>query len=406
MQLARTALCLVLLLTSLTPAARASDERSGTVADVLAAIREGRLGQVYAVNAVIATPPVADDDRFVIRDRTGSVVIRRDFDWPGDAFYAGDAVRLRCEIGSTASAPPGAYFRGLLPGVRRADSSDAHGTWLVSVKGDESAQVVRLPRGLTALNAGLTFGGLVLLVLAILAWNALLRRLADRRGQELANERLAAATSGLKVEERTRLSVELHDTIAQMLTGVALEIDAARDLAARDQDGMTRHLDLAARTLQSCRNDLRNCMWDLRNQTLDDISMDEAIRRTLAPHLNGARLAVRFDVPREIISDNTALAILRIVRELALNAIRHGRATALRVAGCIEGDRLLFSVQDNGCGFDPAAANGLDQGHFGLQGIAERIDRFEGEMDISSAVGRGTHVGLSIKIPSVKLPTT
>ena len=128
--------------------------------------------------------------------------------------------------------------------------------------------------------------------------------------------------------------------------------------------------------------------------------------RTLAPHLNGARLAVRFDVPREIISDNTALAILRIVRELALNAIRHGRATALRVAGCIEGDRLLFSVQDNGCGFDPATADGLDQGHFGLQGIAERIDRFEGEMDVSSAVGRGTRVGLSIKIPSAKLPTT
>jgi len=110
-------------------------------------------------------------------------------------------------------------------------------------------------------------------------------------------------TTGLKVEERTRLSVELHDTITQMLTGISLEIDAARDFAQSDPKEMNRHLDLAARTLSSCRNDLRNCMWDLRNQTLDDLTLDDAIRRTLAPHL----FAITVMKTRILIADDHAV---------------------------------------------------------------------------------------------------
>jgi signal transduction histidine kinase len=137
-------------------------------------------------------------------------------------------------------------------------------------------------------------------------------------------------------------------------------------------------------------------MWDLRNQTLDDVTMDDAIRRTLAPHLSGASLAVRFAVDRELFSDTTALAILRIIRELVTNAVRHGKATSVKVAGCIENDRLMFSVTDNGCGFDPASAPGVEQGHFGLQGVAERTERLNGELTVNSAPGRGTKALVSI----------
>jgi signal transduction histidine kinase len=161
---------------------------------------------------------------------------------------------------------------------------------------------------------------------------------------------------------------------------------------------MNRHLELASRTLASCRNDLRNCMWDLRNQTLDDVTMDDAIRRTLAPHLAGASLSVRFEVDRELFSDTTALAILRIIRELTVNAVLHGRATAIKVAGCIENGRLMFSVADNGCGFDPDSAPGVEQGHFGLQGVAERAERLNGELMIRSTPYKGTKAQVSIII--------
>ena len=378
----------------------ASDEVQGSVAEILQAIKSRNVGKVYAVNVQIAAPPVANDSRFIVRDKTGSVVIRRNLDWPDGSFRTGDSVMLRCEISSTASTPAAAYFRNMTLVSRGPANSDAHGNWLVTTRNDESAQVVRLPRYLTAFNVILFVIGLLVLFLGILAWNALLRRLVDRRSRELTNERLAAFSSSLKVEERTRLAVELHDTIAQTLTGVSLEIDAARDFSRTNVREMERHLNCAARTLSSCRSELRNCMWDLRNQTLDDISMDEAIKRTLAPHLSGASLAVRFAVDRDLFSDNTALSILRIIRELTLNAVRHGKATAIKVAGCIEGEKLLFSVKDNGCGFDPSTCPGVEEGHFGLQGVAERTETMGGTLTIDSHPGTGTRTSISIALPS------
>ena len=242
-------------------------------------------------------------------------------------------------------------------------------------------------------------GALLAALIAILAWNTALRRLAEKRGKALADETLARATADLKVYERTRLAVELHDSLAQNLTGVSFEIDAAERLADTEPKRMHEHLGIASRALKSCRDDLRNCLWDLRHQTLESDDMESAILQTLAPHATGVSLAVRFRVPRERISDNTAHAILGIVRELTINAVRHGKATSVKVAGSIKGEKLLCSVRDNGCGFDPENRPGDEQGHYGLLGIRERVNAFEGAMTIESSPGAGTKVTIAINIP-------
>jgi len=241
-------------------------------------------------------------------------------------------------------------------------------------------------------------GALLGMLAGIFIWNRALNRQAERRGQELAEEKIAHVASDLKVEERTRLAVELHDSLAQNLTGVSLEIDTADKLAGVDDKAMHDHLDRASRTLKSCRDELRNCLWDLRNRALEETSMDEAIRQTLAPHTTSAELAVRFNVPRARISDNTAHAILRIIRELTINAVRHGRASKIWVAGGVDGDKLFFSVRDNGIGFDPVAAPGFEEGHYGLVGINERVESFEGEFKIESTIGKGTRATVSFNL--------
>jgi signal transduction histidine kinase len=124
--------------------------------------------------------------------------------------------------------------------------------------------------------------------------------------------------------------------------------------------------------------------------------MNEAIRIALQPHLNDTKLNLRFNVPRARLSDNTTHAILRIIQELATNAICHGHATKIDIAGAIDGNRLMMSVKDNGVGFDPANRPGVRECHFGLQGIAERIQQFNGTMHIESAPGAGTKVTLSL----------
>ena len=241
------------------------------------------------------------------------------------------------------------------------------------------------PRRLTAV-----IGGLIALILGIIAFNW-----SQKRKAALLS-RLAA---DLKVEERTRLAVELHDSLAQNLSGVSLEIDTATRLSGTDAAAMRAHLGSAARSLKSCRDELRNCLWDLRNRALEEGCMNEAIRQTLAPHVAGADVAIRFSVPRERISDNTAHAILRIVRELSTNAVRHGRATKIWIAGSIDGGKMRFSVRDNGCGFDPAAAPGFAEGHYGLVGISERVEAFEGSFDIVSSPGSGCKATITFNMP-------
>jgi signal transduction histidine kinase len=109
-------------------------------------------------------------------------------------------------------------------------------------------------------------------------------------------------------------------------------------------------------------------------------------------------LAIRFNVPRKALSDDIAHVLMRIVRELVQNAVRHGGASQVKIAGSLDGDSLRFSVSDNGCGFDPATRPGVMQGHFGLQGIHERVNQLNGDLSIESAPGKGAKVSIRLKV--------
>lgn len=234
------------------------------------------------------------------------------------------------------------------------------------------------------------------LLVGIFIWNRALQALANRRGRELMRERLGAVRSKLQVIERTRLAVELHDTLSQTLAGVAMQIETAQQFPDGASPELLKHLDVADRALDSCREELRNCLYDLRSDTLNEKDMSEAIRKTLLPHCANVELVIRFNVSRRLLSDKTVHSLLQIIRELALNGIRHGGATRIKVAGTYENGKLLFSVADNGRGFDPDTRPGVAQGHFGLQGVRERVGSLNGRFKIESAPGEGAKATISI----------
>ena len=262
---------------------------------------------------------------------------------------------------------------------------------------DETAiRVIARPSWWTARKLIAVIGFLSAALLAVLLWNAALRILVERRSHALLREQIAHVSAELKTAERTRLAVELHDSIAQNLTGVSFQINAARRIAGTEHSAAEQTLTLASQTLQSCRNELRNCLWDLRNQSLDESDVSAAILRTLHPYLDKTKLTIRFNVPRAKLTDHTLHALLRIIRELVSNAIVHGRAKHIWIAGGLDGKTLLFSVRDDGSGFDPDAAPGSAQGHFGLQGIRERVRKFSGILKIESAPNRGCKVTVQL----------
>ncbi len=256
--------------------------------------------------------------------------------------------------------------------------------------------VVRTPPWWTPARLAAVIAALFAVLIALYGWNYILRRIIRRRERQLVKSEIAQTEADLRVDERTRLAAEIHDALSQTLTGVSFQLDAANKTLSEDPVSAARFLAVAKRTLLSCREELRRCLWDLRNDTLGESDFSEAVRRTIRPSIGSAELAVRFEIRRQRVSDSTAHAVLSIARELASNAARHGGARHVRVAGEMQSGKIRFSVRDDGRGFDTANRPGPNEGHFGLQGIKERIARLGGSMKIESAPGVGTKVTVEI----------
>ena len=92
--------------------------------------------------------------------------------------------------------------------------------------------------------------------------------------------------------------------------------------------------------------------------------------------------------------------MLRVVQEALNNVHKHARTDRARVCLDCQDAMLRVSVEDSGCGFDPAAATDHDGAHFGLRGMQERAGRCEGALEIVSGPGCGTRVTLTLPLKS------
>ena len=257
--------------------------------------------------------------------------------------------------------------------------------------------VLQLPSWWTPARCLAVVLGLLFVLVLILIWNMTLHALVARKSHALLREQAEKLSETLKIDERTRLAAELHDYLAQNLTVISYQVSAAESaLAAHDEDAASC-LKTADRMLLSCRTDLRRCLWDLKSDVLNESNFAKAIELTAEPVSGDAQLLVHFTANRQRLSDSTAHAILSICRELVANAVRHGRADKVQIVGEQKIDTIRFSIEDNGCGFNPSKRPGQTDGHFGLDGVAERIERLNGKLQIDSLPGQGTRIAVTLR---------
>lgn len=273
---------------------------------------------------------------------------------------------------------------------------------LIVTRSEDDLVLVSRPSWWTPSRLFLVLVLLLALLTAVLIWNTSLRRAVARESEALLKEQSAKLEETFKIDERTRLAAELHDYLAQNLTVVSYQLSAAQSAFGRKPDDSAVYLANADRMLRSCRVDLRRCLWDLRNDTLNEPDFARAIAKAVTPVTKTAALHVRFDIRRSKISDSTAHAILSICRELAANATLHGKAQTIRIVGESHDGAISFSVRDDGCGFDPTSRLGQSSGHFGLDGIIERVKRLGGTIKIESETGRGTRIAITLPSGNTK----
>lgn len=274
----------------------------------------------------------------------------------------------------------------------------------VFVQGPADIAVVRAAPWWTPQRLWLLLGGIGTVLAVTLGWNWLLRRRVEQRGTQLAQEmsarRDAAVEFDATLRERERLAADLHDSLEQSLTGMALQLEATEALQAEAPARSAQHLGLARQLLTRSREEVRRSVWNLRSQALDNRSLPDALRDTAATFAEGQ--ALRIEVASEgsvrPLPDFIAGNLLLLAREALTNAIKHGAAQNIEVRVVFHPTEVAVAVKDDGKGFDTEGHPGPREGHFGLQGMRERMKRLHGALTITSTPGQGTCISATMPV--------
>ena len=217
------------------------------------------------------------------------------------------------------------------------------------------------------------------------------------------NERIQA----LAVEtERTRISREMHDGLAQVLGYVNAKAQAVEEfLANRDLQTAKEHLREMGETARQAYREVREGILALRTQVGAERSLSDALNEFISEfqHQLGRSSEIHKSIPEALnLTPLEEVQVLRIVQEALTNTRKHSRAKNVWVALTQTNEGREIAIRDDGLGFNPLAVKRGEWPHLGLQTMQERAEAVGGTFEIDSAPDRGTEVRVSIlHAPSV-----
>jgi PAS domain S-box-containing protein len=206
----------------------------------------------------------------------------------------------------------------------------------------------------------------------------------------LKEQRLLKQLLDFQERERQLVAFEIHDGLAQYLTGSLMHFEAFASSPPAKGSKAEAELERATKLLRTAVGEARRLISGLRPPVLDEMGIIPALDY-LVDEAKRDLAEVEFVRPDEIERLNPQLesAVFRVVQEALTNVRRHSQAKRVRVEIAPRGQRLHLEIRDWGTGFD---LDKVREGSFGLQGIRERARLLGGSATISSAPGDGTHI--------------
>jgi NarL family two-component system sensor histidine kinase YdfH len=199
--------------------------------------------------------------------------------------------------------------------------------------------------------------------------------------------------------ERQRLARELHDTLAQGLAGLILQLEAVDSHLARG--GVERAQAIVRQAMTRARltlADARRAISDLRAEDALPADLDQAIRDEVERFTAATGLPCDLDLqPLPALPERLREQAFRTVTEGLTNIAHHARAQRVTVQVASRDGALEVKVWDDGVGFDPLAVS-EQVGHYGLVGLRERARLAGGSLTVTSTPGQGTTIGLRLPL--------
>lgn len=220
------------------------------------------------------------------------------------------------------------------------------------------------------------------------------------KNQQQQVEQLLAQVVLAQEEERKRISVDLHDSVAQWLVAASYRVQTCRHLLTGSGGPAQAELESMSSTISKSLKELRRVVIGLRPPALDELGLTHALRKSVedleADSIDGTfnQVGEPYRLPSTI-----EIAAYRVIQEALNNVRKHSGATRVDVRLEFLKDKLLVDISDNGKGFDLSKTldSAVDVGHVGLVGMKQRAEMLGGNIKIKTG-GSGTSVVLTLPV--------
>ncbi|MER6943886.1 sensor histidine kinase [Nonomuraea sp. NPDC000554] len=228
---------------------------------------------------------------------------------------------------------------------------------------------------------------------------AKLAALAEENANLQAQLLTSAREAGV-LGERQRMAREIHDTIAQGLTAILTQLEAA-DSTIDDVPATRSRLNTVRTLARESLNEARRSVQALRPAPLDEAQLATALHDIAGKwtRTTGVPASVTITGDSRPLHAEVEITLLRVAQEALANVGKHASATRVGLTLSYMEDVVVLDVRDDGSGFSPEAARSSDAGGFGLVAMRQRVIRLAGNFEIETAPGQGT--GISATVPAI-----
>jgi signal transduction histidine kinase len=228
---------------------------------------------------------------------------------------------------------------------------------------------------------------------------ALVETFAIHAGIAMDNARLHEQLRRLAiVDERDRISKDLHDGIIQNMYAVGLSLEDVPELMDDDRVEAASRVERAIDSIHLAIQDIRNFIFGLRPELLEGASLVGGLAMLAEEYRRNTLIEIELRVPDAVAEPRAEITgqLLAIINESLSNVVRHSKGSRAVVELLVErdGNGYRLEVEDNGIGFDPARVGKL--GHQGLANTRARATEIGGTVTIDSRPGAGTRVVLRV----------
>lgn len=247
--------------------------------------------------------------------------------------------------------------------------------------------------------AGLAVGASRLLEREAHSRRELLHELETAQGQLAQTQHNAGVLA-----ERTRLSREIHDSVAQRLSSINLLCQAAEQRWIAQPSAAREYINQAALTSRDGLEEVRRVVRDLAPEALINDQTGSALPAALkdaceqATQDSGVTIDIRVDGHPSPVAPEVATAVLRTARGALANVVEHAHATTATVSLTYQPDSISLDVRDNGIGFEQQPQTGPGARGTGLAGIRDRAENFGGTVAVETSPNDGTTIAVNLPL--------